>query len=968
MSIFKDTFHPFVQDQLNARQSLNSQNFRGTNEEILWHNSRNSYARLTSCVDIVPGGKYDKYFGFPGNQLATKFVLDGGNPGFKDGNFINKVGVGSSEYAAYSGFDYRGGGKFNAEYGLAPMPGITDVNIRNKSAYGSLREAIVKIECHNIAQLEALEILYMRPGFSIFLDWGWTTYPEKSAGSKINLRNTAYDVSTTLDLLFGDNGKFPTKKEIFNILYNPKTGIVANTQGCVDAMFGYIKNFTWSAREDGGYSCTVTIISIGEVIEALKIGGPAELGERTDHYARNGAIEMINNDDEIISDLGYQVLKAWQNDKFLGTMHYWASKARQLCLESGFTLDPTGLGELAAITSNPTDNVDHVSITNPYDSNKKFYFLIVNTEFCVTDLGGESSDGFGYNLTLQNSNITTPQSEYPALPTRLQVYIRLRDLIEIINNEFTLKVAKDQESKTEDEFFTFSLIDDDGNPTTCNAFPGILSVNPTTCLLKTMKEFHNSKRVASVISNYYDNNTAFDDYNVILGQQTDFLNEVLFYANDNLTRGNIGNIMVNMDLVESLYDSKLTGEEIKKVNLVDYIKSLLNKISNAIGGLNKFELQSDPRGDIVRIIDINYTENLDKDKGKPKFEFNLFKVGEEKGSIARTYSLESAVYAEQASMIAISSQAEVWDGADDVDEGFISFNRGLIDRIIPAKTASKKKKTVTRFEKLRDHYVNFLEIVPYIRIFYTYGRWFSQDGSDKYTHVEGKYKKYVREARRLHRLSKTYPDLLTDISKAVDAAREKYKESLLEEVKKVVLTSTNVVTSVNLSNLFAGKPLVSPKYWVAFKCACVFSKTGKDSKDNLDIGFWSSPFPSGDINAFNPSGYHSKPQSHPFNNTPAKYNSYFNLLWRLSDPKYDYLKKRPVSIMPVKMKLTLDGIGGLVVGQVFKVNKDFLPRGYKTDDDSDSIIGFIVTGVDHSIRNGDWTTDIDTQTCVLDDI
>jgi hypothetical protein len=679
---------------------------------------------------------------------------------------------------------------------------------------------------------------------------------------------------------------------------------------------------------------------------------------------------MILNDDELISDLGYQVLKAWQNDKFLGIMHYWASKARQTCLENGFKLDPTGLGELSAIVSNPTDNMDHVSVPNPYSPGKNFYFLISNTEFCVTDYGAESSDGFGYNLTLQNSNITTPQSEYPALPTRLQVYIRLKDLVEIINNEFTLKVAKDQESQTEDEFFTFSLVDDDGKPTTCNAFPGILSVNPTTCLLKTMKEFHDSKKISTLIGGFYENNTKFDEQNFVLGQKTGFIDEVLFFANDNFTRGVIGNIMVNMDLVESLYDSKLTGEEIKKVNLVDYLKSLLSKISNSIGGLNKFELQSDARGDIVRIIDLNYTENLDKDKGKPKFEFNLFKVGEEKGSIARTYNLESAVYAEQASMIAISSQAEVWDGADDVDEGFIAFNRGLVDRIIPAKTASKKKKTVTRLEKLRDHYVNFLEIVPYIRIFYTYGRWFSQDGSDKYTHVEGKYKKYVREARRLHRLSKTYPDLITDIPKAIDAARLKYSESLAEEIKKVVATGTNLFTSTNVSNVFAGKPLVSPKYWVGFKCACVFSNTGKDSSDNLNLGFFSNPFLgiSGDINAYNPSGYHNYPQTHPFNNTPAKYNSYIDLLWRLSDPKYDYLKKRPVSIMPVKMKLTLDGIGGLVVGQVFKVNKDFLPRGYKTEDDSDSIIGFIVTGVDHSIKGGDWTTDIDTQTCVLDDI
>jgi hypothetical protein len=36
-------------------------------------------------------------------------------------------------------------------------------------------------------------------------------------------------------------------------------------------MFGFIKNYSWKARMDGGYDCTTEIISIGEVIESLKV-------------------------------------------------------------------------------------------------------------------------------------------------------------------------------------------------------------------------------------------------------------------------------------------------------------------------------------------------------------------------------------------------------------------------------------------------------------------------------------------------------------------------------------------------------------------------------------------------------------------------------------------------------------------------------------------------------------------------
>ena len=34
---------------------------------------------------------------------------------------------------------------------------------------------------------------------------------------------------------------------------------------------GSIKNYSWKARPDGGYDCTTNIISMGEVVESLKV-------------------------------------------------------------------------------------------------------------------------------------------------------------------------------------------------------------------------------------------------------------------------------------------------------------------------------------------------------------------------------------------------------------------------------------------------------------------------------------------------------------------------------------------------------------------------------------------------------------------------------------------------------------------------------------------------------------------------
>jgi hypothetical protein len=52
------------------------------------------------------------------------------------------------------------------------MPGITGVELRTLGAYGSIFETTVKFNCWDSHQLNELELLYMRPGYSVLLEWG----------------------------------------------------------------------------------------------------------------------------------------------------------------------------------------------------------------------------------------------------------------------------------------------------------------------------------------------------------------------------------------------------------------------------------------------------------------------------------------------------------------------------------------------------------------------------------------------------------------------------------------------------------------------------------------------------------------------------------------------------------------------------------------------------------------------------
>ena len=72
------------------------------------------------------------------------------------------------------------------------------------------------------------------------------------------------------------------------------------------------------------------------------------------------------------------------------------------------------------------------------------------------------------------------------------------------------------------------------------------------------------------------------------------------------------------------------------------------------------------------------------------------------------------------------------------------------------------------------------------------------------------------------------------------------------------------------------------------------------------------------------------------------------------------------AIIPTKLSLEIDGIGGLVIGHLFKIPSEMLPRGYRGGA-LGSRIGYTVTGIGHSIRDNDWVTNIDAQTIILDE-
>ena len=212
MSIVGAPFLPYVKDQIKVRQqvlgktSLNSQ-------DLTWINSKTSWIKLASSVNIESqvvkapdeqGQVIDVYnsgsevrqslleiTNYGGNRLAQEMVLQAGVLNSSNGNL--KFGVSENNTTLPSNPSNYGFG--GSEFGLVPMPGITGFEVKTYNN-GTLREATVNITVFNRKQFEYIDTLYLRLGYTMFIEWGNTSYPTSISNTGDASYSTGADISS----------------------------------------------------------------------------------------------------------------------------------------------------------------------------------------------------------------------------------------------------------------------------------------------------------------------------------------------------------------------------------------------------------------------------------------------------------------------------------------------------------------------------------------------------------------------------------------------------------------------------------------------------------------------------------------------------------------------------------------------------------------------------------------------------
>jgi hypothetical protein len=417
MSIFREGFNNAIKTQLKKREDAM---LNRTTENIQYINSRNAWIRMASSVNVNGSADY-----------AKAYVLQGGTINLNISGSVVKgwelrSGIGETGKEAYSTKTPMG---TTHKLGIRPMPGITGIDVKSKSAYGSLREVTVNFQCWDIRQLEELELLYMRPGYTVLVEWGWAPYLDNTNGYTPSFNDFYSD-----DLLTNPPSE---RSAIFKKLYD----LSIAKGGNYDAMFGYIKNYNWSARPDGGYDCQTIIISTGEIIESLKVNYVRPDLQTYGMYkaAGKGFLNDLITDGGVTTD---KYRPAYEKNTLAGIWSelYWKYNA-----SGNLVAGKTTIKNIVRLPLPGTINADD-SMINPGEGNR--------------------------------------------------IYIPLESVFNMLNEYIIARDSKEELIRLSTNTNTYSS---NGAPLTCVAHPLQVSTDPLVCLIKNEKVWQN-KVLSSVAS------------------------------------------------------------------------------------------------------------------------------------------------------------------------------------------------------------------------------------------------------------------------------------------------------------------------------------------------------------------------------------------------------------------------------------------------------------------------------------
>ena len=677
-NLIGEEFKPYVANQINLRQEIHGKKNR-TNKELLYLNSRTSWIKLASGVyveqsrlslidEIRSEGKY------LGQGLAKEFLLFNGTQAF--GKKPKSGITGDSSNPAYGML-----GSATRKFGILPMPGIESVDVKSMEK-GSIKRATVKIKAYNKTQFDIIDVLYLRLGYTLMLEWGDSHYLNNDNNQVTQTQTTLID-----SMWFGKSDTNLSKNNHFQMLKE-----IENTRkkysGNYDALFGKIVNFKWTFEKDGTYNITLEIISLGDVIESLKMNIPAmlpptkkELEEINTSYQprpKNNILEEWVDSLRKESDpsyYSYNGKKTSENTKKraseAGSKYNTSERfSKQIASQSRYqyrkifnSVDEDDDGKVDKRTiitikglkkgpDNDTEDGEFAGVVLPQG-------LINRTKLGSTKGNSSTSDYLLMNFQ----------------PAEYQYFVRLGTFLKLLQDFIFPHYNKDKttpiikiDSEVEKNFMYYT--------------PNMTSLDPRVCIINSTVER---------TSNKYGKKSKEKSLEVY-SEIEPFINPI---DNDN-SCGKVMNIYMNFYYLQEKFK-----QVDKKGNLVlgELLREICKDISKSLGSVNTLEPKVDPDTNTYIIYDRNkipgietlITKSVDYDF--ELFGYNLAKTPNT-SNFVHNAGITTEITNDYAIMTTIGATAQNNIVGEDATS-FSKWNTGIIDRFKNSATTGDNEENLT---------------------------------------------------------------------------------------------------------------------------------------------------------------------------------------------------------------------------------------------------------------------------------
>ena len=897
-NVIGEEFEGYVAGQINVRQKAHGSGIdtERTIEQINYLNSKTAWVKLASGIRITEErAKANDFRGY-GKTTAQNYILSGGVSRLKsinDKKLTQRSGIEDNYTGAYNvSTKDTANPNSNLEFGLVPMPGIESVEVKNMNR-GSLKKATIKIKAYSREQFEIIDALYLRLGYTMMLEWGNSLYIDNEGKHK-SMGYTLIDSPNgwfSKGFSSGENGSVGDKIESYR----------SGKDGNYDGLFSKVVNFDWSFESDGSYNITLHLISLGDVIESLKINttppagvvelikGAGNLGTATETSTEEGDLTTDGKSNPFSALLILSKLSRRAN--FLEKKGNRGSINTGISVASNTIKGKTGIGKFIGSFIDLKDGIrsqqrDDDPITNIDPIQPQVRAGIHGFEAAVKNL--KATEAYkDSKVTEINTNqnllwLNIPRSRNKLKKKKLQWYLykntKKNGEPKDKYNTWHAKLAGDPSVGTglkkltkEIDNVDIAFIDqnqagggEDGNEIISDSgfymrFGAILSylrdeLIPTEDPSGAPQIGINSSQWGNYMT-YYPNQISLDPRVCIVNAsikpvKSDTTGKtygrlLAFPQLSTWGRESEGyawtmNIYVSLQKLVDIMDSNINDEG--DLNLFDFLSSICTELNKALGGINNLEPVIDQENNIINIIDSSFSSSTVK---KPAYGLEIFGYNPKfkSSNFVRNFGLKTAITKEYANMITIGATAAGYSKGME-STAFSNWSRGYIDRFKKEiKSPNEKHNPDEAKNKYTDEFL------------------YDEDNA---------YKRlgYKKETIQIT------PD------------------GFWNNYTLVALNMDDAIIDDNIA-------IVTEYYkWLNYK-------TSKETKDK---------------------------------------------------PKGERFTSQTNGFIPMSLNLTLDGISGIKIYNQIHVSARFLPKNYPSN------LRFLVTAVNHSLNGQDWETKIETQT------